>query len=101
MVATTCDYAKRDVLTSLLSLVRRLHFIQSYAVTTTERGKNRRVKDEIPQQHGSRRSQGHNTLVKGRFCCTRYLHATIKPKSCDPWAREVTLSYVLKHLSRT
>lgn len=43
MVVTIRDYAKYDVLTSLLSLVRRLHFIQSYTVTPTEGEKNGRV----------------------------------------------------------
>lgn len=36
--------------TSLLSFVRRQHFIQSYTVSPTHRGKGHRVKDEIPQQ---------------------------------------------------
>lgn len=36
--------------TSLLSFVRRQHFIQCYTVSPTHRGKGRRVKDEIPQQ---------------------------------------------------
>lgn len=47
---TACDYAKH-VLTSLLSFVRRQHFIQSYTVSPTHRGKGHRVKDEIPQQY--------------------------------------------------
>lgn len=38
MVVTICDYAKHHLLTSLLTLVRGLHFIQSYTITSTERG---------------------------------------------------------------
>jgi len=38
---------KCDVLTTLLNLVSRLRFIQSYTVTPTAREKNRRVKDEL------------------------------------------------------
>lgn len=40
--------------------------------------------------NSSRRSQGRDALVTGKFCCARYLHAATKPKSCDPCAREVT-----------
>lgn len=50
LMVVTSDYAKRYVLTSLLSLVRGLHFIQCYTVTPVDTGKNHRVTDEIPQQ---------------------------------------------------
>lgn len=65
----TCDYAKRNVLTSLLSLVRRLRFTQSYTVTPTERGKNRRLKDEIPQQPGTQRAPQRAVLLCKVFTC--------------------------------
>lgn len=45
---TTCDYAKH-ILSSLLSFVRRQHFIQSYTVSPSHRGKGE--KDEMPQQY--------------------------------------------------
>lgn len=96
MVVTTRDYAKCVVLTSLLSLVSRLHFIQSYTVTPTEGEKNRRVKEEIPRQRWLPQEPGtQRTRQREVLLCRN------QPKSCDPCAREVTQSYILKHLSRT
>lgn len=97
MVVTTSDYAKHHVCTSLLTLVRGLHFIQSYTITSTERGRTAGWKIKSLSNDNSHSSQGHNTL-KGKFCCARYLHATQKTEVL--WSLYQG-GYILKRLSRT
>ena len=75
---------KCDVLTTLLNLVSRLRFIQSYTVTPTAREKNRRVKDELqpkrsydsmpqqqqlPQQPGTQRIHQWEILLCKVLTC--------------------------------
>lgn len=99
-MVTMSDYAKHDVLASLLSHVRRWYFIQSYTVTPIERGKNLGVKDEIPwqrqlpQEPGTQHTRQRQVLLCKVFTCCN------QTKSCEPCAREVTQRLHLERLKQ-